>query len=176
MEKNDIMRVETLAVHGGVRKDDTFGAINGPIYMTSNYRIPTDGSPVDWSGTETNIYARNRNVNQWVLQDKLCALTGAEDCVVLASGGYPSAYEKGKPITGLEEAENHGVVYHAGTKRLEDGSYVTSGGRVLCVSSTGRSLRQALRKSYKGIEAIKFEGAFYRKDIGSKDSALVKED
>ena len=86
MEKNDTMRVETLAVHGGARKDDTFGAINGPIYMTSNYRIPTDGSPVDWSGTETNIYARNRNVNQWVLQDKLCALTGAEDCVVLASG------------------------------------------------------------------------------------------
>lgn len=78
--------VETVAVHGGVRKDDTFGAINCPIYMTSNYRIPTDGSPVDWSGTETNIYARNRNVNQWVLQDKLCALTGAEDCVVLASG------------------------------------------------------------------------------------------
>ena len=80
------MHTQTTAVHGGARKDDTFGAINGPIYMTSNYRIPTDGSPVDWSGTETNIYARNRNVNQWVLQDKLCALTGAEDCVVLASG------------------------------------------------------------------------------------------
>ncbi len=78
--------VHTIAVHGGTRKDDTFGAINQPIYMTSNYRIPTDGTPVDWSGTETNIYARNRNVNQMVLQDKLCALTGAEDCVVFASG------------------------------------------------------------------------------------------
>ncbi len=78
--------VNTVAVHGGARKDDTFGAINQPIYMTSNYRIPTDGTPVDWSGTETNIYARNRNVNQMVLQDKLCALTGAEDCAVFASG------------------------------------------------------------------------------------------
>lgn len=78
--------VHTIAVHGGTRKDDTFGAINQPIYMTSNYRIPTDGTPVDWSGTETNIYARNRNVNQMVLQDKLCALTGAEDCAVFASG------------------------------------------------------------------------------------------
>lgn len=78
--------VNTIAVHGGARKDDTFGAINQPIYMTSNYRIPTDGTPVDWSGTETNIYARNRNVNQMVLQDKLCALTGAEDCAVFASG------------------------------------------------------------------------------------------
>lgn len=78
--------VHTIAVHGGARKDDTFGAINQPIYMTSNYRIPTDGTPVDWSGTESNIYARNRNVNQMVLQDKLCALTGAEDCAVFASG------------------------------------------------------------------------------------------
>lgn len=79
-------KIQTTAIHGGARKDDTFGAINQPIYMTSNYRIPTDGTPVDWSGIDSNIYARNRNVNQMVLQDKLCALTGAEDCVVLASG------------------------------------------------------------------------------------------
>ena len=83
---NKSMKAQTLAVHGGARKDDTFGAINEPIYMTSNYRIPTDGTPVDWSGTESNIYARNRNVNQIVLQEKLCALTGAEDCAVFASG------------------------------------------------------------------------------------------
>ena len=80
------MKQTTIAVHGGARKDDTFGAINEPIYMTSNYRIPTDGTPVDWSGIESNIYARNRNVNQMVLQDKLCALTGAEDGAVFASG------------------------------------------------------------------------------------------
>lgn len=80
------MNLQTMAVHGGARKDDAFGAINEPIYMTSNYRIPTDGTPVDWSGTHSNIYQRNRNVNQMVLQDKLCALTGAEDCAVFASG------------------------------------------------------------------------------------------
>ncbi|MEL7648413.1 MAG: aminotransferase class I/II-fold pyridoxal phosphate-dependent enzyme [Sedimentibacter sp.] len=79
-------KIQTIAVHGGTRRDDSFGAINEPIYMTSNYRIPTDGTPVDWSGTKSNIYARNRNVNQMVLQDKLCALTGAEDCAVFASG------------------------------------------------------------------------------------------
>jgi cystathionine gamma-synthase/methionine-gamma-lyase len=79
-------KIQTIAVHGGTRRDDTFGAINQPIYMTSNYRIPTDGTPVDWSGTQSNIYARNRNVNQMVLQDKLCALTGAEDCAIFASG------------------------------------------------------------------------------------------
>ncbi len=79
-------RKQTTAVHGGNRKDDAFGAINEPIYMTSNYRVPTDGTPVDWSGIHSNIYQRNRNVNQMVLQDKLCALTGAEDCAVFASG------------------------------------------------------------------------------------------
>ncbi|MBR1455954.1 MAG: PLP-dependent transferase [Oscillospiraceae bacterium] len=79
-------RSTTIAVHGGTRKDDAFGAINEPIYMTSNYRIPTDGTPVDWSGINSNIYQRNRNVNQMVLQDKLCALIGAEDGAVFASG------------------------------------------------------------------------------------------
>ncbi|WP_300626383.1 PLP-dependent aspartate aminotransferase family protein [uncultured Megasphaera sp.] len=78
--------VYTTAVHGGTRKDDVFGAINEPIYMTSNYRIPTDGTLVDWSGIHSNIYCRNRNPNQMVLQDKLCALTGAEDCAVFACG------------------------------------------------------------------------------------------
>jgi cystathionine gamma-synthase/methionine-gamma-lyase len=48
--------INTLAIHGGARKDDTFGAINEPIYMTSNYRITTDGSPVDWAGINSNIY------------------------------------------------------------------------------------------------------------------------
>ena len=83
--KNDL-HMETIAVHGGTRRDDAFGAINEPIYMTSNYRIPTDGTPVDWSGIHSNIYQRNRNVNQMVLQDKLCAMTGAEDGAVFASG------------------------------------------------------------------------------------------
>ena len=80
------LHINTTAVHGGGRKDDCFGAINEPIYMTSNYRIPTDGTPVDWSGIHSNIYQRNRNPNQMVLQDKLCALTGAEDGAVFASG------------------------------------------------------------------------------------------
>ena len=80
------LHINSLAVHSGTRKDDAFGAINEPIYMTSNYRIPTDGTPVDWSGIHSNIYQRNRNPNQMVLQDKLCALTGAEDGAVFASG------------------------------------------------------------------------------------------
>jgi len=79
-------RDATLCVHAGKRKNDAYGAMHDPIYMTSNYRLPTDGTPVDWSGIHSNIYARNGNVNQYALQDKLAALEGAEDCVVLASG------------------------------------------------------------------------------------------
>ncbi len=79
------MKKNTLAVHGGNTKKDAYGAVIQPIYMTTNYRIPTD-EPLDWSGTEIFSYARNLNVNQDVLQKKLCDLTGAEDCVVLASG------------------------------------------------------------------------------------------
>lgn len=76
----------TTCIHAGNRKNDVYGAIATPIYLTSNYRLPTDGTPVDWSGIETNIYMRNGNPNQFVLQDKLCAIEGAEDCVTLASG------------------------------------------------------------------------------------------
>lgn len=79
------MKKNSLAVHGGSNKKDSYGAVIQPIYMTSNYRIPTD-KPIDWSGTNLFSYARNLNVNQEVLQGKLCALTNAEDCVVLASG------------------------------------------------------------------------------------------
>ncbi|MGC9599397.1 MAG: phosphoribosylamine--glycine ligase [Minisyncoccia bacterium] len=90
-------------------------------------------------------------------------------CIVMASGGYPGVYKKGFPITGIREAEKlEGViVFHAGTK-LADGGLVTSGGRVLGVSALGPTLAEALRKAYVGAEKIKFEGMYYRKDIGAK--------
>ena len=78
--------INTTCIHAGVKDNDPYGALHGPVYLTSNYRLPTDGTPVDWSGINTNIYARNGNVNQFVLQDKLAAIEGAEDCVVLGSG------------------------------------------------------------------------------------------
>ena len=88
-------------------------------------------------------------------------------CVVMASGGYPSAYEKGIEITGLDEygqLEN-AVVYHAGTA-LKDEKLVTSGGRVLGVTATGKDLDEALDKAYSAVYEILFSGAHYRTDIG----------
>lgn len=92
---------------------------------------------------------------------------GASVCVVLASGGYPGKFEKGKHIEGLTDAEKiAGVkVLHAGTKREGD-SIVTSGGRVLGVTATGASLDAALAAVYQAIGEIHFDGMHYRKDIG----------
>ena len=84
--------------------------------------------------------------------------------VMLVSGGYPEAYEKGKEITGLENNENS-VVFHAGTK-LENDKVLTSGGRVLAVTSFGEDFRKALKSSYGNIEKIKFDKMNFRKDIG----------
>ena len=84
--------------------------------------------------------------------------------VMLVSGGYPEAYEKGKQITGLETIENS-IVFHAGAND-KDGKTVTSGGRVMAVTSFGADFKSALSTSYKSIEKIKFEGMNYRKDIG----------
>ncbi len=90
-------------------------------------------------------------------------------CVVLASGGYPGAYQPGKLITGLAEAEQvPGVkVFHAGTTRQGDAFY-TSGGRVLGVTARGQDLNQAIQRAYEACGKIRFDGMHYRKDIAAK--------
>ncbi len=87
--------------------------------------------------------------------------------VVMASGGYPGAYEKGKMIAGITAAERlEGVqVFHAGTK-VTDGRLVTNGGRVLNVTATGVDIPNAIARAYEAVACISFEGAHYRKDIG----------
>lgn len=90
-------------------------------------------------------------------------------CVVMASGGYPGHYEKGKIITGLSSVdENAVVIFHAGTKKVEDGHIVTDGGRVLGVTGLGDTIATAIETTYAAVEKIHFDGAHYRKDIGAK--------
>jgi len=90
-------------------------------------------------------------------------------CVVMASGGYPGSYEKGKVIQGIGDAEKlkDVVVIHAGTK-MDGGNVVTSGGRVLGVTALGRDLPSAVKNVYKAVEKIKFDKAHYRRDIAGR--------
>ena len=89
-------------------------------------------------------------------------------CVVMAAKGYPSSYEKGKEISGLNSDENRqAVVFHAGTK-LENGKVLTNGGRVLGVTALGSDINQAIKNAYSAVDKIKWDGVHYRKDIGNK--------
>lgn len=116
--------------------------------------LKTDLFEVLFEATESNLESVDFEIS-----DEACT------CVVVASGGYPGAYEKGKEITGISEAEEAGcIVFQAGT-RIEDGRTVTSGGRVLGVTAMGPTLREATDKAYAGVDKIAFENCFSRRDI-----------
>ena len=86
-------------------------------------------------------------------------------CVMLVSGGYPQAYQKGYPITGIDKIEGS-IVFHSGTA-LKDGEVVTAGGRVIAVSSYGKDKAEALQKSFEEAQKIQFTDKYFRRDIGA---------
>ena len=102
----------------------------------------------------------NENLDQYQVEfDDRSAV-----CVMLVSGGYPEAYKKGYPITGIDQIDGS-IVFHAGTA-LRDGNVVTSGGRVIAVSSYGRDKAEALQKSFAEAQKINFTDKYFRRDIG----------
>ena len=103
----------------------------------------------------------NGNLNEKELvQDPRAAVT-----VMLVSGGYPEAYEKGKVMTGFDKISADNILFHAGTKS-ENGQILTNGGRVIAVSSYGKDKEEALAKSFEGARTIDFDKKYFRRDIG----------
>ena len=109
--------------------------------------------------------AKGRLKDEDVVVRDECAAT-----VIVASGGYPGAYEKGRPISGIDGNRelSKATVFHCGTSIAEDGRVVTSGGRVLSVTGMGATLREAVDRAYDTVRKIAFEGMFYRKDIAHR--------
>jgi phosphoribosylamine--glycine ligase len=99
--------------------------------------------------------------------DKIDVEWSEDACVgvVMASGGYPGSYQTGFPISGLDAVDDDIVIFHAGTRLSPEGQVLTSGGRILTVVATGKTLAEAREKVYKNITCIHFEGCYYRKDI-----------
>ena len=113
----------------------------------------------------SDLYELFDGVANQTLHEKSFSVTNqTATTVMLVSGGYPEAYEKGKVISGFENIEDS-IVFHAGTTTKEN-AVVTSGGRVMAITSLGETIEEALAKSYQNIEKISFEKMNYRKDIG----------
>lgn len=94
--------------------------------------------------------------------------------VVMASKGYPKSFERGKTIKGLDRISDDVLVFQSGTRKLEDGTLLTHGGRVLCVVGRGDTLEESISKTYAEVGKISFDNAYYRRDIGSKGLVRVK--
>jgi phosphoribosylamine--glycine ligase len=143
---------------------------NGPKILEFNSRF---GDP------ETQVYlTRLENDLVELLAASVCGSLGSHElkwsplasvCVVMASGGYPGNYAKGKPILGLADAAKLAdvKVFHAGTA-FKDGQIVTNGGRVLGVTALGKDLKTAQAAAYAAVETIHFDGAHFRRDIAAK--------
>lgn len=145
-----------------------FGLINvngDPFVIEYNARLGDPETEVVIPRIKSDFFELIEGVAMGDLSDRKIEIDDRfVTTVMLVSGGYPGDYEKGKPIEGLDKI-GMGVVFHAGTK-VDDGNVVTTGGRVLAVSSWGKTKEEALGYSYRNAASIKFEGVYYRTDIG----------
>ena len=150
---------------------------DGPKVIEYNCRFGDPETQVVLPLLESDLLAVMQAATNGTLAQTEVKFSGqSAACVVLASGGYPQHYEKGKPITGLADGQLPGggaTVYHAGTA-LADNVLVTSGGRVLGVTATANTLPEALKKAYAATESIHFDKLHKRSDIGARALAAME--
>ena len=144
---------------------------DGPKVIEYNCRFGDPETQVVLPLLDSDLFEIMQHVSAGTLdQADVNFADDAACCVVMASQGYPQAYEKGFEITVGEEAND---VYIAGAKLSEDGKLLTNGGRVLGVTERGADIKEAIAKAYASVEKVHFDNAFYRKDIGQKALAAL---
>ena len=179
MERIFLPTVRAMAIEGCPFKGCLYFGLmltpNGPKVIEYNCRFGDPETQVVLPLLKTDLLTVMRACEDGTLRDLDVEWRhGAAACVILASGGYPVAYEKGKEISIPSDLPENVTVYHAGDK-LADGKLITSGGRVLGVTATGADLPAALADAYAAAERIHFEGAFMRHDIGRRALAVMEE-
>ena len=138
---------------------------NEPLVIEYNVRMGDPETEAVLPRIKSDLLELFQAVGEEKLEEKSIELDPRfATTVMMVSGGYPEAYEKGKLMTGINEVEGS-IVFHAGTK-LEGEKVLTNGGRVMTLTSFGESINEALEKSFANAEKVNFEGKYYRKDIG----------
>jgi phosphoribosylamine--glycine ligase len=161
------MQLEESAYHG-ILYIGLMITVNGPKVVEYNCRFGDPECQVILPSLENDLLDLMIATVDQRLDEKAIRIDDQyRCCVVLASQGYPLEYEKGKIITGVNDIDEHALLFHAGTD-INDGKLVTSGGRVLSIVGSGSTLKDAIDHSYKNVEKVTFEGCVYRKDIGFK--------
>ena len=178
MERIFLPTVRAMAIEGCPFKGCLYFGLmltpNGPKVIEYNCRFGDPETQVVLPLLETDLLTVMRACEEGKLRELDVAWKrGAAACVILASGGYPVAYEKGKEISIPADLPENVTVYHAGDK-LSDGKLLTSGGRVLGITAVGADLRGALADAYAAAERIHFDGAYMRHDIGARALAVLE--
>ncbi len=177
LQRDIVQRIIKPAIDGMREEGSPFQGIlyaglmltsRGPQVLEFNVRMGDPEAQVILPRLKSDFFELCEATCQGRLKDYRAVWSSeAAICIVLASGGYPGPYSKGKPITGLNMAEedHRVIVFHAGT-RQEDESLVTDGGRVLGVAATDKNLASTIMLAYQAVNKIHFEGMHYRRDIG----------
>lgn len=181
METIFMPTIRAMAAEGRTFKGCLFFGLmltpNGPKVIEYNCRFGDPETQVVLPLLESDLLAiMQATTNGTLAQTDVTFSSQSAACVILASGGYPEAYEKGKPIFGLTNGQIAGsdaTVYHAGTA-LANGALVTNGGRVLGVSAVADTLPAALKAAYAAAQTIAFDGAHLRTDIGQTALRLAQ--